>query len=1002
LQGEQQIDWEQAPLKGEGLFIITGPTGSGKSTLLDIMTLALYNRIARLPAVSASVIENTGSIVTHGCDDAFAEITYQCSKGTFRSRWSIEKNKKGAFGDYKMELWAVADNQKLESQSSKVQRFNEEAIGLDFVQFSRAIMLAQGDFAQLLKAKKNERSELLEKITGTRLYSELGKKCFEIESQIRQQLKELTLVLSSYRLLDEQERKTKEQELQDLKRKKTTTDFQFSTLEKNILVLQKHQEASLKVLQLESESKSADTEQTVFKAEKLNFILVYERLMPLADTINKFHTLSELIRTLQQQELEAEAQVTLLEQNKENWKLAISQFVPQLNLQQEPTNQLIAFRDLVLEQEKELQTWRSKESDLKERLRITFDKTREQFKSLFSADSNVLLSNFQAHHSQISKQLAEVSATLEAEWKTDPEKSLEFFRKRETGLLRLLDRIKDFEVKREEGKQLLVKKSETQEIVNQKILEFEKFRLLSESLSNQLGQFRSILEKQKLSKSLEAHRKNLTVGEPCPLCGSKEHPYVQHYQELVDDLQLQLNATEKDWKKATEEEKLALQYKSTNEQLLKSTVDEILTNDRVKKSLVEEINSIKTEYGFDFNYSESPSWPSQELKISKQKIEQLTSFNALGKQVKSIEEIVNLLMEFTSCSNQVKQLMIRNQNAYSGASIGNRVDELLKEWNVLSEKLRNTYSVLETVKKQLPADTNRLLILQRELTEKLEEAGFASLEDALASKISEEEYLGLQKQFHDIKVRASVSLQRLLEARKELEQHHIDGIEGDLELLTQRLNELKVQRELLLKESGALEHELDVDAQNHVSQKRQLLELADKTKEHKRWEKLNALIGDREGRKFRNFAQKLTLQQLLWHANGHLLQLHDRYEFEMPSDLTREEELRIIDKHLANTTRAVSTLSGGETFLASLALALGLSDMAAKNANLECLFIDEGFGTLDSETLEIAINTLEHLRVEKNKVIGIISHIDALKERIPVKIQVNRNLEGFSTIKISR
>ena len=148
---------------------------------------------------------------------------------------------------------------------------------------------------------------------------------------------------------------------------------------------------------------------------------------------------------------------------------------------------------------------------------------------------------------------------------------------------------------------------------------------------------------------------------------------------------------------------------------------------------------------------------------------------------------------------------------------------------------------------------------------------------------------------------------------------------------------------------------------------------------------------------FSTFAQGLTLKKLVLLTNERLQKLNDRYLLDMPLE-EEDDDLIIIDTYLGEERRSVRTLSGGETFIVSLALALALSDLASKNVKIESLYIDEGFGSLDPETLDVAISTLEQLQVESNKTIGIISHVDSLKERIETQIQLEKNSSGFSKI----
>jgi DNA repair protein SbcC/Rad50 len=168
--------------------------------------------------------------------------------------------------------------------------------------------------------------------------------------------------------------------------------------------------------------------------------------------------------------------------------------------------------------------------------------------------------------------------------------------------------------------------------------------------------------------------------------------------------------------------------------------------------------------------------------------------------------------------------------------------------------------------------------------------------------------------------------------------------------------------------------------------------------EYERWDNLRNLIGAADGTVFRRFAQSLTLVQLVHHANRHLAQLQGgRYRLRKRplSDL----DLEIVDTFQADHIRSVSTLSGGETFLTSLALALGLADMTSRKTRIRSLFIDEGFGALDETALEIAVTTLENLQAQ-GTTIGVISHIREMKERIATQIQVIKQSDGFSRLEI--
>lgn len=198
---------------------------------------------------------------------------------------------------------------------------------------------------------------------------------------------------------------------------------------------------------------------------------------------------------------------------------------------------------------------------------------------------------------------------------------------------------------------------------------------------------------------------------------------------------------------------------------------------------------------------------------------------------------------------------------------------------------------------------------------------------------------------------------------------------------------LETERTQQAEQLGAHRARLADDAQRRAGQQTLLAQIAEQEKDSELWQRLSGLIGSKEGDKFRKFAQGLTLDHLLHLANQHLARLHGRYLLQRKS--TGELELDIVDSWQGDAARDTRTLSGGESFLVSLSLALALSDLVSHKTSIDSLFLDEGFGTLDGDTLETALAALDSLNAS-GKMIGIISHVEALKERIPVQIRVDK------------
>jgi exonuclease SbcC len=212
--------------------------------------------------------------------------------------------------------------------------------------------------------------------------------------------------------------------------------------------------------------------------------------------------------------------------------------------------------------------------------------------------------------------------------------------------------------------------------------------------------------------------------------------------------------------------------------------------------------------------------------------------------------------------------------------------------------------------------------------------------------------------------------------------------DGEAELTIQeRITQEETALEGLLTELGKFRNTLKTDAERRQQHSELLKEIEVRKRVNDDWSHLNSLIGSRDGAKYRRFAQGLTLQHLVYLANRQLQRLHNRYQ--LSRKLGEELALEVIDTWQADTVRDTKTLSGGESFLVSLALALALSELVSAKTSIDSLFLDEGFGTLDSETLDVALDALDSLNAS-GKMIGIISHVEALKERVPIQIQVHK------------
>lgn len=279
----------------------------------------------------------------------------------------------------------------------------------------------------------------------------------------------------------------------------------------------------------------------------------------------------------------------------------------------------------------------------------------------------------------------------------------------------------------------------------------------------------------------------------------------------------------------------------------------------------------------------------------------------------------------------------------------------------------------------------------------LAQSPFATEADYLAALLSAEERTSLhqlQQRLHKAVSDAQALRQSAQQQLQALQAS--PGTELSTEQLDQQLAGLAEQLRQLSQRQGEIRAQLQGDDQRRVSQQSLFAQIEQQQGQFDLWQKLNSLIGSADGAKFRKFAQGLTLDHLVYLANQQLERLHGRYQLARKS--SGELELEVLDTWQADAARDTRTLSGGESFLVSLALALALSDLVSHKTSIDSLFLDEGFGTLDGETLEVALDALDSLNAS-GKMIGVISHVEALKERIPVQLKVHKSLGmGYSQL----
>lgn len=310
--------------------------------------------------------------------------------------------------------------------------------------------------------------------------------------------------------------------------------------------------------------------------------------------------------------------------------------------------------------------------------------------------------------------------------------------------------------------------------------------------------------------------------------------------------------------------------------------------------------------------------------------------------------------------------------------------------------LQQTQRLLDELAQRLAQRTLELTQQEQAFTARLQATQFTDEASWLSACLPETERQQLTQQAQALQQRATE-----LHARKQQHRERLTALREQAlsaqpreehEARVQQLQlELRAQQENL----GGLKQKLQANENLKQQQQTQLERIEAQKRECARWDDLHELIGSSDGKKFRNFAQGLTFERMIDHANRQLQAMSDRYL--LIRDRSQPLELNVIDQYQAGEIRSTKNLSGGESFIVSLALALGLSQMASQNVRVDSLFLDEGFGTLDEDALDMALGTLGNLH-QDGKMIGIISHVAALKERIGTQIQVQPLSGGRSQL----
>ena len=939
IEGAVEVDFAMEPLNSAGIFAISGATGAGKSTLLDALCLALYDKAPRFAnSVESINLADVGdnqinqsdvrNLLRRGTTDGYAEVDFLGVDGhRYRSRWSVRRTRNKVSGSLQpqtMEVKELDTGKEFQGTKKELLAQLTELVGLTYEQFTRTVLLAQNDFSTFLKSKGVAKAELLEKLTGTGVYSRISQEVFLRNKLVQEEVTTIRNRMSVIDLLPEEELLAlqKEKELLIAKRAVGIQLLAEQNARLNIVRSLKMQEELWKKKQQEEQGEEA----------KLR--LLQETLASQEEGLVRFKAQWEAI----QPDLKKARQLDV-----------------QIQSQQEGYNQL---RQI-------LETACGQVAEQEEKMRMATKQLQGAYRSL-----NRLLTNTETESlplEQVEDILQQEEDKLKAAIKANEERLVRLNAFDYVSLDEEQKKLQKELVRQQNVRQL----TESQEKVKTEIVRLEKETVdCSTQLTEQEATRKTIQRlyenaRMAVGKDVKALRQQLQEGEACPVCGSTTHPYHRE-QEVVDTL-----------------------YRNMEQEY------------NTAVSAYQQINNRSIVLQRDLTHQRAT-----EVQIK----EQLSVLQQEGLPAGEEEHIQNRLNELAERISAYQHLYAEWQQN----------DEKIKKLRTHCDALRENVSQCRLAAQKVSAAKEQSAILQKAAVD--EQQRFEVIAKALDALQQERSLLLKGKSADEAEAavaRREKELNEALEkARKQVEgvQNHLSGLQGEMKQLSVVIEELREQQKGIefpeqLPQAIAKQQEDNLNTERTLSTAEARLlqqaknktifeqitkELTEKQAVAVRWAKLNKLIGSADGAKFKVIAQSYTLNLLLLHANKHLAYLSKRYKLQQVPDTLA---LQVIDCDMCDEIRTVYSLSGGESFLISLALALGLSSLSSNNLKVESLFIDEGFGSLDADSLRTAMEALEQLQMQGRK-IGVISHVQEMSERISVQVQVHKKINGKSVLTV--
>ncbi|GGM23310.1 nuclease SbcCD subunit C [Paraliobacillus quinghaiensis] len=1011
---EQVIDFRE--LGDESIFLVTGPTGAGKTTIFDAICFALYGKASG----SERDHDTFRSHFAEQNDKTAVSFTFQLKDTTYliyRQPRQLKPKERGeGFREEPAlaELYQVDNGEKhlIHSKIKDVNEKIEQMLGLDYDQFRKMIMIPQGEFRKLIAENSKEREEILQKIFRTYFYQDMTEALKTQTKKIKEQLQQTdwkvkqeiskidwddptlvdTTAINS--VLDALDHKLKnDQEKRKELTKKVTKEKQQ---------LQSSQEAFYKGKQLADKFK--EQEQLLKEKEKLdNRKIEIESTVTVLKWGEKANQLLPFEKQANDRLNEWQKQVNMLEEQKQTVAILEKEFKrlsENYQVQQAKEKEKQEEKLQLVEKKKQLEKLRHYTE-----ISTNLEKTKNQYQEKdrivksINKDLEEKKTNLQAVEHLLSKQTEQTKAYYETE------KELLYAEERYKKSLTLINEYHELEKLRKDYQQ--VKDHYVQ--VNQQLK--EKRHAVQK------------IEEQQQTHHAYVLASHLHDGEACPVCGSETHPAKAEiettaisekaYKQEKTELQ-ELEAAITKWQdkyieakskgeaKRDVVENMAKEYQ-TIETLDRTNIEKLTYRCKEEKNLKQKVfNEIKEQYNkIEKAEAEKQKLTNETTKLTEQYEIQKTGLDKLKNEQVTLEaQLVQLRADIPEQPMTVEKWQEHIQKTEQALDNWFHMwQEQQEAWEESKQKLQESKTTFTSLEKFVTDLAEKKKQQESLFNQKVKEAGFTTIATFQEAKISEKQ---LEIMKHEIE-QYNQSVQSVTERLQTLSEQLEGQVKPDLDLLQESINFYSNQ----LDSTNQSLHAISLQIKQHKQFQSNIKELAEEQEKHDKEyydiaELADLARGDNHLKlSFERYVLSSFLEEILLQANIRMDQLTEhRYQLIRSNQVAKRGaqsglDLEVMDQHTGQQ-RSVKTLSGGEGFKAALSLALGMADVVQAHAGgvqLETLFIDEGFGTLDELSLEQAIDCLKGLQ-QSNRILGIISHVPQLKEEIYAKLQIKPTPQG--------